>query len=86
MPGPKSWFSVPAKSAVSFSEVDGNVSSVSFKGAWDAALVLLKAAMLLRFISFTFPDCTVLEGTRVKEHEIVPEWAGLMTMKSNDPV
>ena len=24
---------------------------MSFKGAWDAALVLLKAAMLLRFIS-----------------------------------
>ena len=36
--------------------------------------------------SITLLDGTVLKGTRVKEEEIVPEWAGHMTVKSNYPV
>ena len=32
------------------------------------------------------PDGTVWQRVRVKEEDYVPEWAGLMTAKSEDPV
>ena len=47
---------------------------------------MTRSAWTKIFSSFTLPDGTVLEKTRVKELEIVPEWAGHMTVKSNDPV
>ena len=36
--------------------------------------------------TITSPDGTVWQRVRVKEEDYVPEWAGLMTAKSEDPV
>jgi len=36
--------------------------------------------------TITNPDGTVWQRVRVKEEDYVPEWAGLMTAKSEDPV
>ena len=36
--------------------------------------------------SFTLPDGTVLEGTRVKEENIVSEAAGLLSAKVENPM
>ena len=36
--------------------------------------------------TITNPDGTVWQRVRVKEEDYVPEWAGLMTVKSEDPV
>ena len=36
--------------------------------------------------TITNPDGTVWQRVKVKEEDYVPEWAGLMTVKSEDPV
>ena len=36
--------------------------------------------------TITNPDGTGWERVKVKEEDYVPEWAGLMTVKSEDPV
>ena len=38
------------------------------------------------YSTITNPDGTVLRRVKVKEEDYVPEWAGLMTAKSVDPL
>jgi predicted thioredoxin/glutaredoxin len=47
---------------------------------------MTKDAWMKLSSTITYPDGTVLQRVRVKEEDYVPEWAGLMTVKSDDPL
>ena len=47
---------------------------------------MTKDAWMKLSSTITTPDGTVWQRVKVKEEDYVPEWAGLMTAKSEDPV
>ena len=47
---------------------------------------MTKEAWMKLSSTITNTDGTVLLRVKVKEEDYVPEWAGLMTVKSEDPV
>ena len=47
---------------------------------------MTKDAWMKLSSTITTPDGTVWQRVRVKEEDYVPDWAGLMTAKSADPL
>ena len=47
---------------------------------------MTKDAWMKLSSTITNPDGTVWQRVKVKEEDYVPEWAGLMTVKTADPL